>query len=135
LVLTGETVILGGHIDSTAGGASNRSPGADDDASGSAAVLEVFKILMASGFVPDRTVEFHAYAAEEVSAIPIALYQKSVPHETATQQLEKATITERRQLPTTSRFSSHSTQIFHAQSALLDPSIKNDRSRASLQIV
>lgn len=61
-----ETVVLGGHIDSTAGGATAASPGADDDASGSAAVLEVFKVLMKNGFQPDRTVEFHAYAAEEV---------------------------------------------------------------------
>lgn len=61
----GETVILGGHIDSTAGGATRASPGADDDGSGSAAVLEVFRILMENRFVPDRTVEFHAYAAEE----------------------------------------------------------------------
>jgi len=61
----GETVILGGHMDSTAGGATRASPGADDDGSGSAAVLEVFRILMENRFVPDRTVEFHAYAAEE----------------------------------------------------------------------
>ena len=40
--------------------------GADDDASGSATVLEVFRILMKNDFTPDRTVEFHAYAAEEV---------------------------------------------------------------------
>ena len=62
----GETVILGGHIDSTAGAAGSPAPGADDDASGSATVLEVFRTLMKNGFQPDYTVEFHAYAAEEV---------------------------------------------------------------------
>jgi leucyl aminopeptidase len=61
-----ETVVLGGHIDSTAGSANSLAPGADDDASGSAAALEVFRTLMLNQFVPDRTVEFHAYAAEEV---------------------------------------------------------------------
>lgn len=42
----GETVILGGHMDSTAGGATRASPGADDDGSGSAAVLEVRRVCL-----------------------------------------------------------------------------------------
>jgi len=57
-----EVVIIGGHIDSTSNGAT--APGADDDASGSATVLEAFRIL-AREFRPQRTIEFHAYAAEE----------------------------------------------------------------------
>jgi len=61
-----EVVILGGHEDSVAGGAASRAPGADDDASGSSAVLEVFRVLTKNKFQPDRTIEFHAYAAEEV---------------------------------------------------------------------
>lgn len=61
-----ETVVLGGHIDSTAGTATSEAPGADDDASGSSVVLQVFRTLMLNRFEPDRTVEFHAYAAEEV---------------------------------------------------------------------
>jgi len=65
-----ERVIIGGHIDSTAGGGgNNRAPGADDDASGSATILEVFRVLMESGYVPARTVEFHGYAAEEVGLL------------------------------------------------------------------
>jgi len=63
--VSAETVILGGHIDSINGGASGVAPGADDDASGSSTVLEVFRVLMLNGFVPRRTVEFQAYAAEE----------------------------------------------------------------------
>jgi hypothetical protein len=44
-------VILGGHIDSIAsGGATGRAPGADDDASGSSTVLEVFRSVSAAGF-------------------------------------------------------------------------------------
>jgi len=59
-----EIVIIGGHIYSTSNGAT--APGADDDASGSACVLEVFRVLTAAGFRPERTLEFHGYAAEEV---------------------------------------------------------------------
>jgi len=62
-----QRVILGGHIDSTAGSATARSPGADDDASGSCTVLEIFRVLATDNtFKPERTIEFQAYAAEEV---------------------------------------------------------------------
>jgi len=65
-----EIVIIGGHIDSTAGGGgNNRAPGADDDASGSATVLEAFRVLVESGFEPERTLEFQGYAAEEVGLL------------------------------------------------------------------
>jgi leucyl aminopeptidase len=48
-----EILVFGGHIDSTAPGMpTGRAPGADDDASGSAVVLEMFRILVSSGFVP-----------------------------------------------------------------------------------
>jgi len=63
-VAPNEIVVLGGHIDSTSNGAS--APGADDDASGSSTVLETFRVLADSNFRPERTIEFHAYAAEEV---------------------------------------------------------------------
>jgi len=59
-----ELVIIGGHIDSTSSGST--APGADDDASGSSTVLEVFRVLATSGFRPERSIEFHAYAAEEI---------------------------------------------------------------------
>ncbi len=54
-----QRVILGAHEDSIVG------PGADDDGSGVASLLEIFRLLMVSGFVPDRTLEFFAYAGEE----------------------------------------------------------------------
>jgi len=59
-----ELVIIGGHIDSTSSG--SVAPGADDDASGSSCVLEIFRVLAESNFKPERTLEFHGYAAEEV---------------------------------------------------------------------
>jgi len=61
-----EVVILGGHEDSVYNGANGRAPGADDDASGTASVMEVFRVLAQNNFQPKRTLEFHAYAAEEV---------------------------------------------------------------------
>jgi len=65
---TDQIVILGGHIDSTASG--GIAPGADDDASGSASVLEAFTIIAVySNYVPTKTVEFHAYAAEEMGLL------------------------------------------------------------------
>lgn len=47
-------------------GGTFRAPGADDNASGSATVLEALRSVVNSRFAPKRTVEFHWYAAEEV---------------------------------------------------------------------
>ncbi|TRX90946.1 hypothetical protein FHL15_008151 [Xylaria flabelliformis] len=42
------------------------APGADDDGSGSVSILEAFRVLAQSGFLPKNgPVEFHWYAAEE----------------------------------------------------------------------
>jgi len=59
-----QIVVIGGHIDSISNG--NTAPGADDDASGSAGALEVFRVLAQNGFKPSKSIEFHGYAAEEV---------------------------------------------------------------------
>jgi len=40
--------------------------GADDNASGSATILEAFRGILESGFIPKYTIEFQWYAAEEV---------------------------------------------------------------------
>ncbi|MEM7052613.1 MAG: M20/M25/M40 family metallo-hydrolase [Acidobacteriota bacterium] len=64
-----EVLVLGAHLDSTAPGTSNpnfSAPGADDDASGIAVLGEVIRAAVAEGFVPDRTLKFMGYAAEEV---------------------------------------------------------------------
>jgi leucyl aminopeptidase len=63
-----EVVVLGSHLDSVNmwGGTTERSPGADDNASGTATNLEVFRVLMEQGIRPQRTIEIHAYAAEEI---------------------------------------------------------------------
>jgi leucyl aminopeptidase len=62
-----EVVVIGGHLDSIAPGASaSDAPGADDDASGIATLDDIARILLTSGFRPERTIQFMAYAAEEV---------------------------------------------------------------------
>ncbi len=63
-----EVVVIGGHLDSINGSspASGTAPGADDDASGVASLTEAFRVAMARGYRPQRTVKFMAYAAEEV---------------------------------------------------------------------
>lgn len=78
-----EIVVLGGHLDSTVGGAGGggggicdiipglclnniaaRSPGADDNASGSSNLIEALRILL-SKEAPKRSIHFFWYAAEE----------------------------------------------------------------------
>lgn len=61
-----EIVVIGGHIDSISSSNTAIAPGADDDASGVAVVSEVLRVILASGFRPKRTLQFMAYAAEEV---------------------------------------------------------------------
>jgi leucyl aminopeptidase len=56
------------------------SPGADDDCSGTVSILEAFRVLAHSGYVPlNGPVEFHWYAAEEgglLGSQAIARYKK-----------------------------------------------------------
>jgi leucyl aminopeptidase len=66
---TNEIVVIGAHIDSINGNPANRSPGADDDASGISTMLEGFRIIAESDYVPEKTIEFMAYAAEEVGLL------------------------------------------------------------------
>ncbi len=65
---SGETIVLGAHLDSIAGGGieTSRAPGADDDASGVAGLTEIIRVLMAGSYQPKRNIRFIAYAAEEV---------------------------------------------------------------------
>jgi leucyl aminopeptidase len=62
-----EVIVIGGHLDSiAAGGVSSTAPGADDDASGVATLTEVARVLLAADYRPARTIQFMAYAAEEI---------------------------------------------------------------------
>ncbi|MEY4632106.1 MAG: hypothetical protein RIQ81_2226 [Pseudomonadota bacterium] len=66
-----EILVLGSHIDSVnwSDGTRERSPGVDDNASGTATNLEIFRVLMANGARFERTVEIHGYAAEEIGLV------------------------------------------------------------------
>lgn len=57
-----EIIVVGGHLDSISSG--NLAPGADDNASGSASILEALRVFITKG-QPERTVEFFWYAGEE----------------------------------------------------------------------
>ncbi|QRV74533.1 Peptidase family M28 protein [Ceratobasidium sp. AG-Ba] len=61
------SVILGAHEDSInlSSPTSGRAPGADDDGTGTVNLIEVFRAIVASGFQPTRTLEFHFYSGEE----------------------------------------------------------------------
>lgn len=67
-----EKVILGAHLDSIKVNfigmpePNGTAPGADDDASGVATIMEAFRVMVESGYRPERTIEFIGYAAEEV---------------------------------------------------------------------
>lgn len=62
-----EILVLGGHLDSinhTSGGRNGLAPGADDNASGSADLLEALRVVMTKPQA-ERTIEFFWYAGEE----------------------------------------------------------------------
>lgn len=64
------TIIIGAHLDSiNARGSFLPAPGADDDASGIAVLVEAFRIFAGQGTRFARSVEFQAYGAEEVGLI------------------------------------------------------------------
>ncbi|MBZ0328601.1 MAG: M20/M25/M40 family metallo-hydrolase [Altibacter sp.] len=64
-----EFVIVGGHLDSTANPSNDNAPGADDDASGISTITEAARALFETGFVPKKSIEFMAYAAEEIGLV------------------------------------------------------------------
>lgn len=64
---TAPIVILGSHIDSINlnSPTSGRAPGADDDGSGTANLIEIIRVLVDGGWKPATPVEFHGYSGEE----------------------------------------------------------------------
>jgi leucyl aminopeptidase len=75
--LSNATVVLGAHQDSVNWEGrdqnTNRSPGADDNASGSITILETLRVLLEDADVKagkaPNTIEFHWYAAEEAGLL------------------------------------------------------------------
>jgi len=66
-----EVVVAGSHLDSITGffGSNSIAPGADDNASGTAVNFAAFEAIAKSGIRPERTIEIHAYAAEEIGLV------------------------------------------------------------------
>jgi leucyl aminopeptidase len=62
--------VMGAHYDSILSGTDSdpftSAPGADDNASGVAAALEVARVTKMNGFLPEGSIEFIAFAAEEL---------------------------------------------------------------------
>ncbi len=61
-------IVIGGHYDSIAGGCSSESPGADDNATGTAGVVEAARVL-ALGGPWEHTLRFICFSAEEYGLI------------------------------------------------------------------
>ncbi|KAJ3066100.1 hypothetical protein HDU98_010592 [Podochytrium sp. JEL0797] len=64
-------VILSAHSDSinSLNPWWGRAPGAEDDGSGCVTIFETYRILVESGFVPKRPIEFHWYSGEEAGLL------------------------------------------------------------------
>ncbi|KAG9256586.1 bacterial leucyl aminopeptidase [Emericellopsis atlantica] len=61
-----QRVIVTAHYDSiNSASVSGRAPGADDNASGVASILEALRALAAARYAPGNTLEFHFYGGEE----------------------------------------------------------------------
>lgn len=74
----GEYVVVGSHLDHL-GDWPQLNPGADDNASGSATLLEVARAAGLAGAAPRRTVVFVWFAAEEVGLLGAAHFAEHPP--------------------------------------------------------
>jgi hypothetical protein len=64
-----KVIVVGGHYDSATtprDDPMNVAPGADDNGSGTGAVLEIARTLKQTGFKPQSTIRFVTFAAEEI---------------------------------------------------------------------
>lgn len=77
LLTPDEYVMVGSHYDSEASG--NNAPGADDNASGTAAVIEIARILSKYQF--EKTIVFCTFSAEELGLIGSDAYVKRCKNE------------------------------------------------------
>ena len=84
-VLKDEVVLLGAHFDSVAA-----SPGATDNATGSAAMMEAMRILKAIGARPRRTIRVALWGAEEQGLLGSRAYAREHFGDPATMQLKPA---------------------------------------------
>ena len=65
-IMPEKVFVYGGHHDSYSSGDPYAfAPGSDDNASGTAAALEMARVIMASGYQPESTIKFITFGAEE----------------------------------------------------------------------
>ncbi|TAJ34891.1 MAG: M20/M25/M40 family metallo-hydrolase [Nitrospirae bacterium] len=69
-----EALVIGAHRDHFGRQAGLLFPGADDNASGTAVLLEVARVLTASGVKPKRTILFISFSGEEQGLLGSRLY-------------------------------------------------------------
>ncbi|MDO9391871.1 MAG: M28 family peptidase [bacterium] len=69
--------IVGGHYDSYSPDEYNQAPGADDNASGTVAALEMARVLSLPGNQPNNTIRFIAFDAEEYGLFGSAEYAQA----------------------------------------------------------
>jgi hypothetical protein len=72
LLYPDEVVFISAHYDSTSQDPYNSAPGADDDGSGSAAVIEAARVI--SGYTFERTIKFACFAGEEQGLVGSGAY-------------------------------------------------------------
>jgi Zn-dependent M28 family amino/carboxypeptidase len=77
--LSHELVVVGGHFDGVGEHIGMLFPGADDNASGSAVVMEVAKAFAANGTRPKRSVMFALFAGEEMGSSGADYFVAHVP--------------------------------------------------------
>ncbi len=65
-VIGDEVIIIGGHLDHLGSDGADIFNGADDNASGTAVVMELARVAVDTGLEPARTVMFAAFNAEEL---------------------------------------------------------------------
>jgi hypothetical protein len=75
-----EVVIISGHYDHEGVAPTGEVyPGADDDASGTAVMMEIAKVMASGNFAPKRTVLFAAWGSEEAGLIGSEYYVEQDP--------------------------------------------------------
>lgn len=75
-----EVVIISAHYDHEGVGPTGEVyPGADDDASGTAVMMEIAKIMSSGSFTPKRTILFAAWGAEEAGLVGSYYYVEEDP--------------------------------------------------------
>jgi hypothetical protein len=79
---TGEEIVLGAHTDATTATPAV-APGADDNASGVAAILEIARVIKSAGYRPAKTFRFVGFGAEEVGLVGSADYSAKAKSEGA----------------------------------------------------